>query len=199
MSSFLKKVILSTLAAGMTISAFAASQTSPAADTDFSFGMHSVLAACACLLFMVICSLGATLRSAVLFYHQKKKKEAADRNRGGLLPGLVLFLLCCSFPALAQENTASPASVGDTEMLSWVLYIVLGIEIVIIFLFAKLIRFFTGAEAFRQAEQQVKPRRFRFSAFWTRINKLRPIEEEASLDTGHSYDGIRELDNATPP
>lgn len=199
MSSFLKKVTLSTLAAGMTISAFATAQTGPAADTDFSFGMHSVLVACACLLFIVICSLGATLRSAVLFYHQKKKKEAADKSRGGVLPGLLLFLLCCSSPALAQDSTEAAASVGDAEMLSWVLYIVLGIEIVIIFLFAKLIRFFTGVEAFRQAEQQVKPSRFRFAAFWTRINKLKPIEEEASLDTGHSYDGIRELNNATPP
>lgn len=33
---------------------------------------------------------------------------------------------------------------------------------------------------------------------WTRMN-FRPIEEEATLDTGHSYDGIRELNNVTPP
>ncbi|HTN18704.1 MAG TPA: cbb3-type cytochrome c oxidase N-terminal domain-containing protein [Chitinophagaceae bacterium] len=197
MSSILKKALLSTLAAGMVVNAFAAQPAPAATDTDFTLGIHTVLTACACLLFVVICTLGATLRSAVLFYHQKRKKEAADKSQAGVLPGLLLFLLCSSMPAWAQDTAAVPVSVGDAEMLSWVLYIVLGIEIIIILLFAKLIRFFTGA--FRQAAQPVKPRRFRFQAFWTKINKLRPIEEEASLDTGHSYDGIRELDNATPP
>ena len=31
------------------------------------------------------------------------------------------------------------------------------------------------------------------------MNRLKSVEEEESLDIGHSYDGIRELDNATPP
>lgn len=186
------------MAAGGSVHAFA-EPTASAADTDFTVGSHSILLACACLLFVVICSLGTTLRSAVLFYHQKKKKEAADKSQGTLLPGLLLLFVCCSFPALAQDAAAAPASVGDAEILPWVLYIVLGIEILIILLFAKLIRFFTGVEAFRQEAHQEKLRRFRLAAFWTKINKLKPIEEEASLDTGHSYDGIRELDNATPP
>ena len=34
---------------------------------------------------------------------------------------------------------------------------------------------------------------------WQRMNKLQPIGREADLDTGHNYDGIRELDNITPP
>jgi cytochrome c oxidase cbb3-type subunit 3 len=35
--------------------------------------------------------------------------------------------------------------------------------------------------------------------FWQKINALAPIENEHDLDTGHDFDGIRELDNHLPP
>ncbi len=34
---------------------------------------------------------------------------------------------------------------------------------------------------------------------WQRWNSLRPLAEEESLDMGHDFDGIRELDNHLPP
>jgi cytochrome c oxidase cbb3-type subunit 3 len=34
---------------------------------------------------------------------------------------------------------------------------------------------------------------------WTRLNRFKPVEQEADLDLGHDYDGIRELDNKLPP
>ena len=37
------------------------------------------------------------------------------------------------------------------------------------------------------------------SKWWTKVNKFRPVEQEADLDMGHDYDGIRELDNKLPP
>jgi cytochrome c oxidase cbb3-type subunit 3 len=38
----------------------------------------------------------------------------------------------------------------------------------------------------------------RFS-WWEKINRFKPVEQEVSLDLGHDYDGIRELDNRLPP
>jgi cytochrome c oxidase cbb3-type subunit 3 len=35
--------------------------------------------------------------------------------------------------------------------------------------------------------------------FWQKINALAPIEKEKDLDTGHDFDGIRELNNHLPP
>lgn len=35
--------------------------------------------------------------------------------------------------------------------------------------------------------------------WWNRINRFKPIEQEADIDMGHEYDGIRELDNRLPP
>jgi cytochrome c oxidase cbb3-type subunit 3 len=38
-----------------------------------------------------------------------------------------------------------------------------------------------------------------WDSLWQRINKLSPIENEKDIDTGHDFDGIRELDNHLPP
>ena len=34
---------------------------------------------------------------------------------------------------------------------------------------------------------------------WNKANNFRTLQEEADLDLGHDYDGIRELDNRLPP
>jgi cytochrome c oxidase cbb3-type subunit 3 len=35
--------------------------------------------------------------------------------------------------------------------------------------------------------------------WWDKVNKFKPVEQEESIDLGHEYDGIRELDNRLPP
>ena len=46
--------------------------------------------------------------------------------------------------------------------------------------------------------QEVVTKRLR-SSWWNRINKFKPVEQEADIDLGHEYDGIRELNNRLPP
>jgi len=46
--------------------------------------------------------------------------------------------------------------------------------------------------------QEVVTTRRRIS-WWNRINKFKPLEQEADIDLGHEYDGIRELNNRLPP
>lgn len=48
-----------------------------------------------------------------------------------------------------------------------------------------------GQEALQPAAPRV--------SWWARINRFKSKEEEVSLDLGHEYDGIRELDNRLPP
>lgn len=38
-----------------------------------------------------------------------------------------------------------------------------------------------------------------YRALWAKMNRFRPATEETEIDTGHDYDGIRELDNKLPP
>jgi cytochrome c oxidase cbb3-type subunit 3 len=45
----------------------------------------------------------------------------------------------------------------------------------------------------------VKPHVSWWQKFWEQVNPTVPFEKEVDIDTGHSYDGIRELDNHLPP
>jgi len=39
----------------------------------------------------------------------------------------------------------------------------------------------------------------RLAGLWKGLNRFKPVEQEADIDLGHDYDGIRELDNRLPP
>jgi len=201
MNQFSKKISITAISIASTTMAHANTQ---AHDSSFTIDTNTVLIACAALLFLVIIVLGNTLRSAIYFYHQKRKRDAKTDTISGKISILILgLLMASSFPSFAQESLPVAVSEGNTildaSILSWIIYFVLSMEIVVIFLFANLIRFFTGVEALHKAEAKNRWITYDAKAFWTKINRLRPIEEEALLDTGHSYDGIRELNNATPP
>lgn len=200
-----KRFIFPMLALFAAHTAHAASDvaSAPAASSaDFTMSVNDVLTGCAALLLLVIFALGYTLRSSVLYYHNRRQQEAKSTvSKSALL--LLLFLLGTA-PAWAQGTPelapAAPTELRDSEMLRWILYVVLGLELVVIFQFTRMIRFFTGVEAFNREQKKVSTSKmFHLGNFWDKINRFRPIEEEAGLDTGHSYDGIRELNNVTPP
>jgi cytochrome c oxidase cbb3-type subunit 3 len=48
-------------------------------------------------------------------------------------------------------------------------------------------------------EDAAKPAARPRISWWEKINRFKPAEQEVSLDLGHDYDGIRELDNRLPP
>jgi cytochrome c oxidase cbb3-type subunit III len=197
----LSKSVLAIFALLFSNGVYAAAEASTSS-SDFKFDANTILAACAVLLLIVIFALGNTLRSTILFYHERRKKES--KNAGKILSLIIVALLFSALPALAQEATlpqvSEPTTMSEEEVTRWILFLVIGVEIVIIFTFTKLIRFFAGVDM--QQSSSVE-RKAWFSIdlekIWNKMNKFKPIEEEASIDTGHSYDGIRELNNVTPP
>ncbi|HEY8971260.1 MAG TPA: cbb3-type cytochrome c oxidase N-terminal domain-containing protein, partial [Puia sp.] len=54
------------------------------------------------------------------------------------------------------------------------------------------------AKAAAEGKTAAAPAKPRVS-WWAKANSFKPIAEEADLDLGHDYDGIRELDNRLPP
>ena len=207
MKQFLKTIIMSTVLFVLMLSASIAQAATPeagaAVNTDFKLEVNTVLAGCAFLLLIVIFALGFTLRSAVLFYHEKRKKESAAQSGAKVLGLVLVAMLFASMPAMAQDAAkaadAGATVIPDSEVVRWILYVVLAVELVVIFQFTKLIRFFTGIDAFNAASKRPTFFRIDLSKLWYKMNKFKSIEEEASIDTGHSYDGIRELNNVTPP
>jgi cytochrome c oxidase cbb3-type subunit 3 len=207
MKPLFKKLSASILTACLLLSTTlaTAADTSPAASSDYVLDVNSVLAACAFLLLMVVFVLGNTLRSTILYYHEKRKKETSKNKMGAKIFSILFAaILFSSLTTLAQEATSTessgPSMIPESDVIRWVLYVVIGAEVIVIFLFTKLIRFFTGVDEHKVATTKAN-RMFPIdlTGIWNRMNKFQSIEEEASIDTGHSYDGIRELNNVTPP
>lgn len=201
-----KTITMSVVATAFMLHSTLASAATEASssNTDFKLDVNTVLTACAFLLLIVLFVLGSTLRSTILFYHEKRKKESSNKSSSSKIIGLLvagLFLI--SSPAMAQDAAvvdAGPSMIPDSEVVRWVLYVVIALEVIAIFLFAKLIRFFTGIDAHTANASELKGIfNIDLSGIWNKMNKFKSIEEEASIDTGHSYDGIRELNNVTPP
>lgn len=206
MKTYIKRVSQAVLSAILLLSAplAKAADQAAAANTDYKLDVNTILTACAGLLLIVIFVLGSTLYSTIKFYHEKRKQASSSSNTATKLFSILFFaLLFASEPTFAQDAAqAADVAVGpipESTVVRWILFLVLAIEVLIIFLFARLIRFFTGVDAMNTAAKKSGVFDFDFAAFWNKINKFKPIEEEASLDTGHSYDGIRELNNVTPP
>lgn len=113
----------------------------------------------------------------------------------------MLILLLASGTALGQAGEANPQ-----ESLLWVLMsVVIGLSIVCIVLaitILALIARVREAKAKTSAEGQALAQREPVD-LWKKIRaKLTaavPVARESEIDLGHSFDGIRELDNKLPP
>ncbi|HUH74255.1 MAG TPA: cbb3-type cytochrome c oxidase N-terminal domain-containing protein [Chitinophagales bacterium] len=103
---------------------------------------------------------------------------------------------------LLSASTANASSMSDFNYVTWMLIIIILIELLIIGILAynvtNLLNWFSGAKAIADHEG-AKAKTNWIVDMWTKMNKLRPMEEESELETGHVYDGIKELDNVTPP
>lgn len=139
------------------------------------------------------------------------KRHYLDNINSGPLKVLVpLCFVLINTSLWAQSTTAQATSAVQTtgNAQSWglltntmtiMLLSVIGIELLLIIVFAvrtmDLIQKKSAKELSEDASHDI------FSWFkekWTAMN-FKPIEEEYKIDTGHSYDGIRELDNIIPP
>lgn len=185
--------------------AAAPTPAAPAAP-GFVFDVNTVLALVVIFLFFIIAVLGFTLRSSMDLYKEKKEKEK-NESTSTVAKGIVMvFALVClgTITAMAQATAEAAPAVkeavfSDSKLLRYLLLFIILLELIAILVFVKWIKFFTGIEEMQLAKGKKSVFSMSFDKWWQKFNKLKPIEEEASLDVGHSYDGIRELDNATPP
>jgi cytochrome c oxidase cbb3-type subunit 3 len=100
-----------------------------------------------------------------------------------------------------MASVSSPIINGISDTAFYMIIGVVGIELLVIlyllFNLNVLLRQQTTAAA--AAAKPVTRPAYSFRNWWTKVNRLRPVGEEADLDLGHDYDGIRELDNKLPP
>lgn len=199
------------------LAATAQTTGTPPASKLLAFDVNTVLAITVAVLLLVIILMAFMLKSSIDLYRDDhlQARRAAKANKTGTL--LLLFLLAGAGSVYAQatgdaaaatEAVAAPPLTAyqfNSKMITTILIIAMAIEVFVIFYLLKWIKFFTGIQAFEDrrrvaaGEDPDLVKRGGFKAWWAKINKFRSMKEEGDLETGHEYDGIKELDNATPP
>lgn len=186
--------------------AFAAGPPSP---SIFSNPLAITLLSIMILLLIVIGILANIVIGAAEVKLQKRKAEKAK----GLSTVLLLIMLLIAPSLIAQDATSTTEAsqkaakaIGGLDASTFyimvaVLFIELGIIIALLINIKFLLRkekertaIVTKEEAIITAEEKANK-----LSWWDKVNKLRPVSQEAELDLGHEYDGIRELNNRLPP
>lgn len=172
-------------------------QGQPPGAASFTLDVNTLLMVIAVLLLLVIGVLGYILTASTDVY---RKRKGLKRPGEKILKSL-LFMLASAGALQAFGQEAAPAAnpFSDANLLRYFLIGVVTLEFIVMFALIYWIRFFTGIEELQQEKAAAKKKLFKgASSWWGRVNKFKPIEEEHTLDVGHSYDGIRELDNPVP-
>jgi len=143
--------------------------------------------------------IGAAKLNLQRFLSEKKKNNTVSKMMG-------VVLLCCitgvafaaDSPAATTTTDSSIAGLSNTSFyaLLSVIFLELIILITLLFNLKKLLQSEKLAASIQ--EEEVVPETV-LSGWWEKVNSFVPMKEEAQIDLGHNYDGIRELDNRLPP
>lgn len=141
-----------------------------------------------------------------------KKQKALNANAAKAV--MIVALGLSSFVATAQEKAAEvvaepPTNYGGLSATSfWALFTVILICVAVIIGLLHNLRFLLKLEKASLAKTQGTHENTTAGSkveeesslqnWWDKFNSFRPMKEEVTIDLGHNYDGIRELDNKLP-
>lgn len=160
---------------------------------DVSMNFNWILIGIAFILLLPIYIMSKT------FLHALKENLKKTKSNSAKKAGIVIFFLCLS--QLSEAKTFNAIDMSS-NWLAWLLAGVIVIEtILIVFFSMQTIKLLNPSAEDEETETSSSKQitRSRFGKIWDRMNRFKPLSEEGEIDTGHSYDGIRELDNVTPP
>lgn len=137
-----------------------------------------------------------------------KRRLALKPNKAGM----ILTALLLSSSLFAQDAGTGTVASGSKSIAGmepstfYIMVTVLFLELLVIIALLINIKLLLKQEKARMAapvteEEKViaEKEKANHLSWWDRFNKLRPVSQEAELDLGHDYDGIRELNNRLPP
>jgi cytochrome c oxidase cbb3-type subunit III len=155
-------------------------------------------------LLLVIGLLANVLLGSASWYRQKEKEEAEkNKDSTGAKTALVTMLtglLISVIPVQAQDKKEviqQVTSIGGLSSTAFYFMVaVIAVELLVVFVLLLQLRFLVVKQKLR-AQPKWQPAKVK--KIWNSLNKFKPVEQEAQIDLGHEYDGIRELDNRLPP
>jgi len=176
----------------------------PPEPSVFSNPLAVVLVILMIILLIIIGVLASILIGAADVKLKKRKKE---RNNPAIRSSVIILFLLYASAVFAQdapaETTAVVKTIGGMDKSTFYLMAsVIFLELGLILIMLVNIRTLLKAEKeslIVVADPDVQKTKKLILNWWERMNKFRPVSQEAELDLGHEYDGIRELNNKLPP
>lgn len=136
-------------------------------------------------------------RKAMIAYKSEKNAGKTIAGTAAMLLGLLLG----SVELMAQTEKATETTENISEkiwgMSPWMFYLLTAILIAeMVFIVIQFIKIKSNADRLISESKEAKK-----MTWLERLNKTKSLDNqsEAAIDLGHDYDGIRELDNPTPP
>lgn len=150
---------------------------------------------------LIIVLLAYVLNGAAEVYREKDKAQTRQASKASHVTPMLILLLVAALPSRAAgAQDAATAVVHTVSGLSPLIYYtlvgVIAFEVTVILSILFLLQNLLRAE--KVAVAATVSQAPKWKRLWFKMNSLKPIQEEASIDTGHDYDGIRELDNRLP-
>jgi cytochrome c oxidase cbb3-type subunit III len=186
----------------------------PPAESPFSNPLVIVMISFMVVLLIIIAILGNILLGTAELKLNKWKKDQEKKRAGIQVAAILTGLLLLGNSLMAQNTTDANAQSGNSVSNTvagmststfYVMAAVIFLELIVILGLLLNIRGLLKVEkekAFAEttegAAATAAPKKKQLN-WWDKFNKFRPVEQEADLDLGHNYDGIRELDNRLPP
>ncbi len=162
-------------------------------------------------LLLAIGMLAYVLMGGAQVYLQKFKNTLNEggANKAAMLAVMLLtssVVFAQDAPAEATTAVATTIS-GMSKTAFYTLVGIISLELIVIFVLLYNIQRLLGREkrhlvattATAAGVPVVAAEGFSWKAWWEKVNAFRPQQQEADIDLGHDYDGIRELDNRLPP
>jgi cytochrome c oxidase cbb3-type subunit III len=138
---------------------------------------------------------------------RKAERESLYQSKSAILSFLLLFTSSALFAqgtaATSSASNSTKAIAGMDASTFYLMAAILFIELLVIIALLLNIKLLLKKEK----QKLVTPEELVATAeaeknkisWWDKVNRLRPVSQEAELDLGHEYDGIRELNNRLPP
>jgi len=165
----------------------------PPVPSEMSNPMAQLLVGIIVALLLVIVLLAYVVLGAAELYLERYQ-EAKKATKALLIASLFLGAAPLHAQATSAVSTEIVAKLSDTSLYALISVII--VELGTIFYLLINLRALLSKE--KEVTPKAKPS-FRFSAWWEKVNRFKPVQEESNIDLGHDYDGIRELDNRLPP
>jgi len=174
-------------------------------NTDLLFWMLIILIAIELLAILMISNAIKTLLKSEFFkkklkrFHQKEKPKGAGIGLSILLVGFFSQFSNLSFAASNPDEVISEA-ISSSQLYSInVSLVIVSIVLLLVILYLK--RMMSNLFNIDKSEDQtiVNETKIKDSKLIKLLTDRVAEEDEESIDMGHEYDGIRELDNNLPP